>query len=78
MCGCIEDMPEVSRADCSVPAGGDNFNTCTNNDLRTRVEEVYPNDMLANLVGTCDDKDTTTSSSDSFDPPNSGSSSGSC
>lgn len=62
MCGCIEDMPEVSRADCSVPGDGDNFDACTNNDLRTRFKEVYPDDMLDNLVGECDDEESNSGS----------------
>eukprot|EP00752_Nemacystus_decipiens_P012856 g11383.t1 len=56
MCGCIEDMPEVSRADCSKhkPNKEGKFKACKNNDLRTEYEIVYPNAPLDNLVGQCD------------------------
>ena len=55
MCGCVEDMPEVSRADCSVPSSttAGAFDACTNNDLLTRYFEVYPGSSLENPVGEC-------------------------
>ncbi|CAM9556356.1 unnamed protein product [Ectocarpus fasciculatus] len=58
MCGCIEEMPVVSEADCTTydtdPEREGKFTACTNNDLRTRYEEEYPAGELDNLVGTCD------------------------
>ena len=56
MCGCIEDMPEVSRADCSMhrPSREGRFKACKDNDLRTQYEIVYPDAPLANLVDQCD------------------------
>ncbi|CAN0451299.1 unnamed protein product [Pylaiella littoralis] len=58
MCGCIEDMPEVSRADCSTPrverAG--KYKACTNNDLLTAYLEEYPGGELNNLVEQCDNE----------------------
>lgn len=52
MCGCIEGMPEVSRADYSMnrPSNEGRFKACRNNDLRTHCEIVYPDASLANLV----------------------------
>ena len=68
-------MPEVSRADCSVPSSrwsssyyssssstSGAFDACTNNDLLTRYVEVYPDGALDNLVGACDDWSTTSTS----------------
>lgn len=56
MCSCVELMPEVSEADCTA-YDGENFTTCTNNDLLTRYYEEYPAGNVTNLVGTCDNKD---------------------
>ena len=71
MCGCIEDMPEVSRADCSVPNDdkeGD-FEACTDNDLRTRFKEVFPDDdvLLTNLVEACDNEGSSSAVSSTTD-----------
>ena len=58
MCDCIENMPVVSRADCTTysPKG---LEACEKNDLRTH----YYNEMRRpggnirfNLVETCDNK----------------------
>eukprot|EP00903_Cladosiphon_okamuranus_P015443 g14263.t1 len=56
MCGCIEDMPIVSEADCSYPnpEKEGKFKACTKNDLRTRFLEVFPDDPVPNLVEDCD------------------------
>lgn len=58
MCSCIEDMPEVSEADCTTyddePGREGKFTACTNNDLRTRFEEEYPGTPVPNLVQECD------------------------
>ncbi|CAM9859661.1 unnamed protein product [Pylaiella littoralis] len=58
MCGCIEDMPEVSEADCTTyddEVGREGkFTACTNNDLLTRYLEEYPAGEMANLVEDCD------------------------
>ncbi|CBJ26856.1 conserved unknown protein [Ectocarpus siliculosus] len=58
MCGCIEEMPQVSEADCTTydnePGREGKFTACTKNDLRTRYEEEYPMGELDNLVGECD------------------------
>eukprot|EP00752_Nemacystus_decipiens_P003492 g3225.t1 len=52
---CIEDMPEVSRADCSKHKNKEGkFKACKNNDLRTEYEILYPDTPLANLVEQCD------------------------
>ncbi|CAM9859592.1 unnamed protein product [Pylaiella littoralis] len=60
MCSCIENMPEVSEADCTTyddEVGREGkFKACTNNDLRTRYQEVYPTGELANLVEQCDNE----------------------
>ena len=46
MCGCIEEMPIVSEADCTTyddEVGREGkFTTCTENDLRTRYREEHP------------------------------------
>lgn len=62
MCGCIEDMPEVSSADCTRYDEKDNvasdFLACFKNDLRLRYYTVFPDGKdgkdLVNLVGECD------------------------
>eukprot|EP00903_Cladosiphon_okamuranus_P016615 g15327.t1 len=60
MCGCIEDMPIVSEADCTTyddePGREGKFTACTNNDLYTSFEEHYPGGSLDNLVGDCDNE----------------------
>ncbi|CAM9604682.1 unnamed protein product [Ectocarpus fasciculatus] len=60
MCGCAEDMPEVSKADatCYSPTDEDpdRIRGCSPNDLRTIYDEVYPDGDLANLVGRCDNQ----------------------
>lgn len=57
MCGCVKEMPEVSRADYTT-YDDDNallaFAACTDNDLSTRFQEEYPNIELNNLVDNCD------------------------
>ena len=63
MCGCVEEMPIVSEADCTTYSdevdwrGWQRFQACTNNDLRTRYEEEYPMGELPNLVEECDNKE---------------------
>ena len=61
MCGCIEDMPTVSEADCTTyddePGREGRFKACTNNDLITSFEEHYPGGALDNLVGECDNEE---------------------
>ena len=55
-CGCIEDMPVVSRADCSTYSR-DGLTACTNNDLRrfyTAGLGSFAGDLSFNLLGTCD------------------------
>lgn len=37
MCDCIEEMAQVSRADCTTYEDGD-FVACEDNDLRTHYE----------------------------------------
>eukprot|EP00752_Nemacystus_decipiens_P015570 g13893.t1 len=57
ICGCLEDMPVVSKADCSRPRDTDpNWGkACTKNDLKTRYKELYDNgDDLPNLVWDCE------------------------
>lgn len=56
MCGCIEDMPQVSRADCTTREDNleyHNFSKCVSNDLRKRYDAVFPNGELSNLSA-CD------------------------
>lgn len=59
MCACIEQMPEVSRADCTEynegGGEGNRFRSCV--DLRTKFENEYPGRELNNLVEQCDNKD---------------------
>eukprot|EP00752_Nemacystus_decipiens_P012630 g11186.t1 len=61
MCGCIEDMPIVSEADCTTyddePGREGKFTACTDNDLLTSFEEHYPGATLDNLVGDCDNEE---------------------
>lgn len=58
MCGCIEDMPEVSEADCTTyddkPGREGRFTACTDNDLLTSYQEFHPMGELPNLVEECD------------------------
>eukprot|EP00903_Cladosiphon_okamuranus_P018127 g16682.t1 len=61
MCGCIEDMPIVSEADCTEyddePGRDGKFKACTNNDLRTAFEEEFPGVPVPNLVEECDNEE---------------------
>eukprot|EP00752_Nemacystus_decipiens_P013910 g12347.t1 len=61
MCGCIEDMPIVSEADCTTydqePGREGKFTACTNNDLRTSFTEFYPELPVPNLVEECDNEE---------------------
>eukprot|EP00752_Nemacystus_decipiens_P012631 g11187.t1 len=61
MCGCIEDMPIVSEADCTTyddePGREGKFTACTNNDLRTAFEEEFPGVPVPNLVEECDNEE---------------------
>eukprot|EP00752_Nemacystus_decipiens_P005019 g4559.t1 len=56
-CGCVENMPEVSKSDCNtyneIP-GGKRFTSCEDNNLRDRYQHLNPNGTLTNLVGKCD------------------------
>ena len=54
MCGCIEDMPIVSKADCTTYDEAGKIKACTKNDLRTSFEEHYPGVPVPNLVQKCD------------------------
>lgn len=60
MCGCAEDMPEVSKADCTnyspTEEDEDRIRGCDPNDLRTRYDLLYPDEDLDNLVGRCDNQ----------------------
>ncbi|CBJ49226.1 conserved unknown protein [Ectocarpus siliculosus] len=60
MCGCAEDMPEVSKADCTnyspTEEDEDRIRGCDPNDLRTRYDVLYPDGDLDNLVGRCDNQ----------------------
>ena len=60
MCDCLENMPEVSKADASCPRNGSPTfgKACPGNDLRSRWQDVYGDgDALPNLVGKCDNAD---------------------
>ncbi|CAM9616366.1 unnamed protein product [Scytosiphon promiscuus] len=65
MCACVEDMPQVSEADCTTynedETNDNTYAACTNNDLRTRYEELYPTGELPNLVEECDNENTSSS-----------------
>lgn len=61
MCACIEDMPEVSEADCTEPDPEsvhrdleDRFTACPGNKLRRRFELLYPDEYMPSLVDECD------------------------
>eukprot|EP00752_Nemacystus_decipiens_P010944 g9726.t1 len=58
-CGCVENMPEVSKSDCNTytedrTVRPNRFRPCERNDLRKRYELLNPDGQLANLVGKCD------------------------
>ncbi len=71
MCGCVEEMPIVSQADCTEYSDeldwtGRNykFTSCKDtagvgkdNDLRTAYENMFPTGELPNLVEECDNKE---------------------
>ena len=55
-CGCIEDMPVVSRADCSTYSR-DGLTACKNNDLIRYYNVIlghFNGGLEFNLLGTCD------------------------
>ena len=57
-CACIEDMPVVSRADCTT-FNRDGLTACANNDLRSHYRgrmDSPGGDLDFNLVATCDNE----------------------
>ena len=59
MCECIEQMPVVSRADCTTYSS-QGLVACEDNDLRTHYENEMNSpggNIIFNLVETCDNED---------------------
>ena len=59
MCGCIQNMPIVSRADCTTYST-QGLVSCENNDLRTHYDNAMNSpggNIRFSLVETCDNED---------------------
>ncbi|CAM9294667.1 unnamed protein product, partial [Ectocarpus sp. 6 AP-2014] len=61
VCHCLEEMPEVSRADCTqyrtADLAGSDFMACSKNDLRRAYKELYPTGRGRDLlVKKCDNR----------------------
>ncbi|CAM9389751.1 unnamed protein product, partial [Ectocarpus sp. 12 AP-2014] len=61
VCQCLEEMPEVSRADCTqyrkAHLAGSDFMACSKNDLRRAYKELYPTGRGQDLlVKECDNR----------------------